>query len=176
VPTPKIEPPSPADVARLIGLAAERDGGLAAFLFLAAVTGARRSELVALQWADLDLERGVVQIRRGVVLGRRGIVEKDTKTHAVRRVALDPGAVKYLVAHRDRSEHVARMCGIVLDGSGFVFSHEPDGSRTASALMAAMERLSPTPCDPEAPRQNALMVLGCPPPAIAPGSTVQLLA
>lgn len=129
VPTPKINPPSPADVAKLIELAAERDAALAAFLFLAAVTGARRSELVALQWADLDLERGVVEIQRGVVLGRDGIVEKDTKTHAVRRVALDPAAVQYLVAHRERSEDVATMCGIVLDGSGFVFSHEPDGSR-----------------------------------------------
>jgi integrase len=129
VPTPRIEPPSPADVTRLIELAAGRDVALAAFLFLAAVTGARRSELVALRWAEVDLVRGVVEIRRGVVLGRDGIVEKDTKTHAVRRVALDPAAVRHLVAHRERSEQVATMCGTVLDGSAFVFSHEPDGSR-----------------------------------------------
>jgi integrase len=129
VPAPRIEPPSPADVAQLIELAAERDAALAAFLFLAAVTGARRSELVALRWFEVDLERGVVEIRRGVVLGRDGIVEKDTKTHAVRRVALDPAAVQYLAAHRERSERVAAMCGTVIDGSAFVFSHEPDGSR-----------------------------------------------
>jgi integrase len=113
----------------LIDLAAERDAALAAFLFLAAVTGARRSELVALRWAEVDLKRGVVEIRRGVVLGRDGIVGKGTKTHAVRRVALDPAAVRHLLAHRERSERVATMCGTILDGSAFVFSHEPDGSR-----------------------------------------------
>jgi integrase len=129
VPTPRIEPPSPAEVAQLIDLAAERDAALAALLFLAAVTGARRSELVALRWAEVDLKRGVVEIRRGVVLGRDGIVEKGTKTHAVRRVALDTAAVQYLVAHPQRSEQVATMCGTVLDGSAFVFSHEADGSR-----------------------------------------------
>jgi integrase len=129
VPTPRIEPPSPAEVTKLIDLATKRDVALAAFLFLAAVTGARRSELIALQWADVDLVRGVIEIRRGVVHGRRGVVEKDTKTHAVRRVALDPSAVQFLVAHRERCEHVAAMCGIVLSDSAFVFSHAPDGSR-----------------------------------------------
>jgi integrase len=64
-----------------------------------------------------------------VVLGRNGVVEKDTKTHAVRRVALDASTVASLVAHHERSEHIATMCGVVLDGSAFVFSHEPDGSR-----------------------------------------------
>jgi integrase len=112
VSAPRIEPPSPADVAKLIELAAGCDAALAAFLFLAAVTGARRSELVALRWADLDLERGAVEIRRGVVVGRHGIVEKDTKTHAVRRVSLDPAAVQYLVAHRGRSQDVARSVGL----------------------------------------------------------------
>jgi integrase len=73
--------------------------GLAA-IFWPAVTRPRRSELVALQWADLDLERGVMDIRRGVMVGRHGIVEKDTKTHAVRRVSLDPTAVQYLIAAR----------------------------------------------------------------------------
>jgi hypothetical protein len=46
---------------------------------LAAVTGARRSELLALRWADLDLDRGVVEVARGVVIGRAGVVEKETE-------------------------------------------------------------------------------------------------
>jgi integrase len=63
------------------------------------------------------------------VVGRHGIVEKDTKTHAVRRVSLDPAAVQNLVAHRARSQDAARVCGIALTSSAYVFSHEPDGSR-----------------------------------------------
>ena len=53
----------------------------------------QRSELVALRWSDVDLADGTVRIERGVVMGPAGLVEKDTKTHAARRVALDDGTV-----------------------------------------------------------------------------------
>jgi DNA-binding transcriptional regulator YhcF (GntR family) len=50
--------PSPADVGAVI--TAARESGLellALYLWLAAITGARRGELCALQWADIDLDR-----------------------------------------------------------------------------------------------------------------------
>jgi integrase len=129
VPTPRIQPPSPDQVTRLIDVAAEKDPRLATFVMLAAVTGARRSELLALRWSDLDLDRGVVDIARGVVLGRDGVVEKETKSHTTRRVALDQTAVQLLVGHRRRVEHAAHLCGTGFPESRYVFSHEPDGSR-----------------------------------------------
>lgn len=52
------------------------------------------AELVALRWSDVDLAVGVVRIERGVVNGPDGLVEKDTKTHAARRVALDNRTVE----------------------------------------------------------------------------------
>jgi integrase len=55
--------PTPAAVAAVI--AAARDAQLdllAAYVWLAAVTGARRGELCGLQWADIDLDAGVIHI------------------------------------------------------------------------------------------------------------------
>ena len=93
VPQTEIAPPSGPDLARVLRRAWESSPELACYLVLAAATGARRSELVALRWRDLDLSDGTVRIERGVVMGPAGLVEKDTKTHAARRVALDDGTV-----------------------------------------------------------------------------------
>jgi hypothetical protein len=46
-------------------LAQEADPELATFIMLAASSGARRGELLALRWHDLDLERGRLSIERG---------------------------------------------------------------------------------------------------------------
>jgi integrase len=35
-------------------------------ILLAAVTGARRSEILGISWEDVDLEEGTISIRRGV--------------------------------------------------------------------------------------------------------------
>ncbi len=70
------------------------------FPALAASTGARRGELVALRWSDVDLVSGVVHIRRSLFGSRDGLVEKDTKTHQARLVALDATTVDLLTEHR----------------------------------------------------------------------------
>ena len=57
-----------------------------------------------------------------------GYVEKDTKTHAARRIALDPSMVKSLRAHKQRQAKRALTGGVRLDGQTRVFSYEPDGS------------------------------------------------
>jgi integrase len=73
-----INPPQPHELAKLFGLATETEVDLADFILLAATTGDRRSELVALRWSDLDLDRATVWIKRGIVTGFTGLVEKDT--------------------------------------------------------------------------------------------------
>lgn len=128
VPTPDIRPPSPAELARLFALAKETDSDLADFILLAAALGARRSELVALRWSDVDLDAGRLTVSRGIVSGPDGLVEKDTKTHASRRVSLDGTTIDALQAHRERASDRATMCGIELPAGAFVFSAEVDGS------------------------------------------------
>jgi integrase len=128
VPPSEIVPPDPAHIARLFEVARERDPDLATFVLLAAATGARRSELVALRWSDVDLDTGVVSISRGHVHGRDGVVMKDTKTHASRRVALAGTSLAVLVEHHGRATDLASACGVALGTDGFVFTRTADGT------------------------------------------------
>ncbi|MFN2608151.1 MAG: hypothetical protein ABR511_09715 [Acidimicrobiales bacterium] len=65
---------------------------------------------------------------RGIVLGDDGLVEKDTKTHAARRVSLDRTTVAAMTAHRARAVKRAKLYEHELDRRAFVFSNEIDGS------------------------------------------------
>lgn len=125
-----IEPPEPSDVVRLVRAAREHDPDLGTFLHLAATTGARRGELCGLHWDSVDLEHGTMTIARSIVDGPNfTLVEKDTKTHSVRRVALDPASVEALRAHRERCIVRLRLCSADLSSSAYVFSRAVDGSR-----------------------------------------------
>jgi integrase len=124
---PKITPPDPAGLGRVLRRAAEESPELACYLVLAAATGARRSELVALRWPDIELDGGTVTISRGIVFGPDGLVEKDTKTHAERRVSLDARTLATLADHRQRMAERAAVCGTSLAANAFVFSHSVEG-------------------------------------------------
>ncbi|HEX9467466.1 MAG TPA: tyrosine-type recombinase/integrase, partial [Acidimicrobiia bacterium] len=89
VPRTTITPPTPEEVNKLLELATDEDPAFGAFLHLAAATGARRGELCALRWSDIDRDAGTLLIARGLVHGADGVVERGTKTHAARRIALD---------------------------------------------------------------------------------------
>ena len=128
VPHPEITPPSSTDLTRVLRRASESSPELACFLVLAAATGARRSELVALRWRDVDIADGTVRIERGVVMGPAGLVEKDTKTHAARRVALDERTVQIVTDHSVRMTERAVMCRADLTEDSFVFSSAGDCS------------------------------------------------
>jgi len=59
-------------------LIGQADPDLAPFLRLAAVTGARRSELCALRWADVDFVNATLNISRSVVASGPGYGQKGT--------------------------------------------------------------------------------------------------
>lgn len=127
VPAPSINPPTPTELARLQASIEDDDPEFATFVRLSAITGARRSEMLGLRWTDVDLERSVLTISRGLVMGPDGLVEKDTKTHQVRRVALDAATVESLRAHRKVVEQrAARFAGHV-DADAFVFASDVCG-------------------------------------------------
>jgi len=78
-----------AEAARIVTAAWEADPDWGAFVWLAMTTGPRRSELCALRWSDVELDEAVLTLRRSVYVDDDGqVVEKDTKTHQQRRVAL----------------------------------------------------------------------------------------
>ncbi len=126
--TREIKPPAPSEIARLFALAQDADPELAALVVLAAATGARRSEVLALRWRDIDLDAGSVEIGRAIVMGPSGPVEKDTKTHSARKVSLDPTTLATLRQHRELVVNRAAQCRVKIRPAAFVFSQEVDGS------------------------------------------------
>jgi integrase len=124
LPAPQPSPPSSEEAARIIAAAWEQDDDWGTLVWLTMVTGMRRAELLALRWDDVDLDSGVLEIRRNYVRVRGRGVEKDTKTHQMRRIALDQQTIDVLRAHRQRYEAVARSVGVEPNGEAFLFSYE----------------------------------------------------
>ncbi len=81
--------PDVADVQRLIAAAQQPSPILALAIVLAAVTGARRGELCALRWSDINWQRRVLTIVRSLTVIDGVATEGPTKTHQRRTVALD---------------------------------------------------------------------------------------
>lgn len=75
------------------------------------------------------LGRWLVAARSLIVRGGQ-LVEKDTKTHAARRIALSDDGMSLLDDHRRRCEGRARLYGTTLTLGAYVFSFDrPAGSR-----------------------------------------------
>ena len=124
----ELKPPNPDQVVQLFRLAQESDPELATFIMLAASSGARRGELIALRWNDIDLDRGRLVIERGIVLVDGDLIEQGTKTHQSRRISLDAGTVTALKAHQALVTERARKAASAVTPESFVFSHAVDGS------------------------------------------------
>ena len=99
VPFAEIKAVRPSEVSKLFQQAQKTNPALATFIALAASTGARRGELIALRWRNVDLKIGKVRIERGIVLAGREMVEQGTKTHQSRAVAIDLVTAELLKQH-----------------------------------------------------------------------------
>ena len=126
--TPK-EIPAPEVVQRLITKAEEREEPvLAAVVAVAATTGLRRGELSGLRWSDVALEEGRLHVRRSIKNDAHGgWVVGPTKTHQVRRIALDEFTVSVLRSHRARALKWASDAGVSIGDEGYVFTLDPSG-------------------------------------------------
>ena len=125
---PDLVPPNPEQVTAILKSANERDPELGHLLHLAATTGARRGELCALRWSNIDFTLGTLTIERSIIEAAGGVFEKDTKTHASRRIRLDQDTLDVLEAQRKLAKQRASVIGIDVDEAAYVFSLEPDGS------------------------------------------------
>ena len=99
---PEPKPPSASDAARLLDTAFAMDDDWGTLVWLVMTTGIRRGEVCALRWRDVDLDDETIAIRRSYTLHKGVGVEKDTKTHQMRRIALDSETVALLREHRER--------------------------------------------------------------------------
>lgn len=125
------------DEARRFLVAAEEAGDpfLAAWIVLLG-TGLRRGELLGLRWEDVDLERGVLQVRRSITEVRGTRVETDGKSdHSERAVPLGPRLVEVLRTHRTRQRAERLPLGIPWTEDGSVIA-DLDGSVVAPRRLS----------------------------------------
>ena len=120
--------PDPAEVQRVIESAEAIEPTLAALLLLAALTGARRGELCALRWSDLNVDAGTLRIGRSIYdQAGGGWGEKSTKTHQVRRIGLDELGLEVLRRHRENVDALATDLNLTVASGAFMFSRSPAG-------------------------------------------------
>ena len=100
---PSASAPDPATVKRPVAAAQDTDPVLAAAIVLAAVTGARRGELCALRWSDIDWNRRTLTIARSLTVVHQQATEGPTKTHQHRVIAVDDALGAFL-AHRQTDQ------------------------------------------------------------------------
>jgi integrase len=120
---------APEDVAKVIAEGRKTNSVLALYLWLVAITGARRGELCALQVRDIDLEQGIIHIAFNYVVVGGHRVRKDTKTHQDRYLAIDPDTCAMIREHLDTIRARLGGMGLELPENAHVFSNDPVGAR-----------------------------------------------
>jgi integrase len=89
---------------------------------LALCTGARRGELAALQWANIDFERKEMAVEKSLARGGKGIqVLKDPKTGKSRIIPLNRLALSALEWHRARQSRDRKRAGELYIDNDHVF-------------------------------------------------------
>jgi len=130
-------PPSPQQAAAIATAAFAMDLWWGVLVWLAMTTGARRGELCALRWNDVDLDRAALTVRSAIAQEGSQTWEKDTKTHQQRRIALDKTTVGLLSAYRRECDEVAAALGVEIDTSKCLFSPAPDHSTWVTPSSAS---------------------------------------
>ena len=118
----EVRPPTPHQVAALLDSVRATSPDLYVYLRLAICTGARRSQLLALRWGDVDAERSAVAFTRALVEGPDGPELRPTKTRRPYRVALDAKTLAVLIEYKAGS-------AANVPADSFVFSSSADGSQ-----------------------------------------------
>jgi integrase len=119
-------PPSTDELRAILEDAERLNPDLASMLFVAATTGCRRGELSAVRWKNIDWTRGVLTVGSSISDANGDLIIKDTKTHATRRVSLDPATLEALTGQYDRCTERA---GTKPSPDADVWSEAIDGSK-----------------------------------------------
>jgi integrase len=140
---PQPRPPSPEQMAHIVEAAWKASNEWGLYVWLSAITGARRGEVIALQWNDIDWINGILQLDENYVRAANGMILKDTKTHQMRRVSIDKPTVELLRKHKDDCTHRMFLLGLPLTDDTWLFSAQPDLSkpRDPSAVTRRYSRL-----------------------------------
>jgi integrase len=121
VPPRELRPPTPAELQRLLVHLAARDPMFHVFVRLAATTGARRAQLLAVRWDNLQRDTMRLAFCAGWVEGPNGPTLAPTKTKRRHSVDLDPTTYEALVGRAGDGAH-----GYVFSDDGGVTAWKPN--------------------------------------------------
>jgi len=117
---------------------------MATFLELDAALGARRGEVLALRWSDI--ENGRVVIGRSLCQTKGGLEFKTTKTEEIRVLGLPASALAALEEHRNRQDAFRREFGSDYRSDLDLIFANPDGTplrpdSVSASVSALFKRL-----------------------------------
>ena len=131
---------SPVDARRFV--AAVRGDRLEALYVVALTTGLRQGELLALRWAEVDLDAAWLQVTGSLVRDRGELGIAETKTaRSRRRVELAAIAVDALRAHKLAQLEQRVALANVWQDRGLVFASETGGFIGKSTIQKHFPRL-----------------------------------
>lgn len=92
------------------------------------LSGARRGEVCALRWVDVDTARAILWVPASISQTKAGMTRKATKSEKGRRVSLDPYTLGLLAGHRTMREELCAVLGVELTADSYLFSPDPDSA------------------------------------------------
>ncbi len=104
-------------------------------LVLAAATGCRRGELLAIQWSDINFKTGAMNVSKSLEETRNGLRVKPTKSDRPRQVAVPAAALAVLEQHRAEQDRDRGMFGADYQEHDLVFCR-PDGAHYCPDQMS----------------------------------------
>ena len=115
------------------------------FIVLAAATGCRRGELLALTWLDLDFKTGILKVSKSLEQTKAaGLRVKSTKSEEPREVGIPEWALEVLKEHRTDQDWDRSMFGanyadhnlIFCQPSGQYYSPDREGARVVELMRS----------------------------------------
>jgi integrase len=114
-------------------------------IVVAAATGMRRGELLALQWADLDWEKAVLEVSKSLEETKQGLRVKSTKSGETRRFHVPADVLEVLREHQTAqqsdwemySADYANLDLVFARPDGFYYNPDKEGVRVRRAMQAA---------------------------------------
>ena len=121
---------TPEQLASIIAKATEVcNASLVRFFMLAALTGARRGEILGLRLEDLDTENSRLRIARSVIVVGGQPIIKSTKTGQDRTISLDKISMEALITQRDEVKAEADKGLFTQDENPYFFASDPTGAK-----------------------------------------------
>jgi integrase len=121
--------------------------GLAVYpiIVLGMATGMRRGELLALEWTDLDWEKGVLEVSKSLEQTKAGLRVKSTKSGETRRFSIPTSVLAVLREHQREQDKHRAMYGADYANLNLIFARQdgchysPDkvGTRVHAAMRKA---------------------------------------